>query len=210
MPDSTAKLGVPFPLPEDALVDYPALGSALAAKIDDLADFHLLWDSVDAGVVLPVAQITTPTLPATFKHLLVAWTAKTAYGSGGDLLGVRFNNNATASYYDQWLRAAGTAVSAGSDNTATGWRVGDMAGGGSRPEGLGSGLLLVPGYSTSGIFQPAVALAGGAGAIVAGGNYNGLSYGFWGGNPAVSLLTFYSLNGGAFQATSRFTVWGLG
>lgn len=34
MPDHTPLLGVPFPLPEDALVDYPALGAELAEKIE--------------------------------------------------------------------------------------------------------------------------------------------------------------------------------
>jgi hypothetical protein len=36
MPDSTPVLAVPFPLPEDALVDYPALGQELAEKIESL------------------------------------------------------------------------------------------------------------------------------------------------------------------------------
>ncbi len=36
MPSQTPALAVPYPLPEDALVDYPALGAQLASKIEAL------------------------------------------------------------------------------------------------------------------------------------------------------------------------------
>jgi len=76
MPDTTPKLGLPFPLPEDALVDYPALGQQLSTMLEDLFELAVqraVLNTVGAGVF---------TTPAHAVALLVELTGAGAGGAG--------------------------------------------------------------------------------------------------------------------------------
>jgi hypothetical protein len=115
-----------------------------------------LWDSVDAGVTLPTASITTPTLPSTFKHLILEWSARTDGVVTDDIIGVRLNSDSTASHYT----ALGiTSVSAGApaadDRRAQtvgffGWAAGASAGG----QAFGGGRVEFPNYTSTVVRKP--------------------------------------------------------
>jgi hypothetical protein len=164
---------------------------------------HLIYDSVVAGVSLPAASITTPTLPTTFKHLMVT-VQGTSSAASTDSLGMRINGDAAAHYNYNGLVATGTTVTATAAANQTSGAVaqlGQTAGFG------GSSTIFIPRYSETLPFK----------------SWNGSGFGvsstptiqqavwtgFWQtASTAITSLTFLALGGNI--ASGRISVYGVG
>lgn len=215
MPSSTPNLGVPYPLPADALVDYPTTGRGLAELLDSLVGSGLrkLWDSVDAGVVLPSVSIVTPTLDQRARHLLISYRARSGYGASSEAFCLRFNGVTSANYFSQLIKGAGAAAS-GVERLAAayGLHVGDVAAANAgSPNHAGSGLVLIPDYARdAGLFREVVAVNGcafgtGTGQLAAHAAFGQLIL-----SSAIQTIEFKTLNGAGIVAGSRFSVYGIG
>jgi hypothetical protein len=158
---------------------------------------NLIWDSTVAGVTLPAASVSTPTLPTNYKHLLIVWTCKTASAST-DTLMCQFNGSASGYDY-QTLKAGNTTVTAAQAITQTAFAMGDVSS--SATSGFGHGLSFIADYngvtsmiSVSGAVTsaPQIELAGGS------------QFG------SVQSMKFLLNSGSNIAATSsRFSIYGL-
>jgi hypothetical protein len=222
MPDETPILGLPFPLPEDPLVDYPALGQELAEKIE-AGGLARLWDSRDAGVVFPTYYVTTSPLPQTFKHLAVVWAARSDRAAEVDWLNLRLNDLSAAAYYDQTILGNPDVDGAGTVTASNRWyqsatRLGIIAALNATSGGVGSGVIFLPAYTDPNVVKVAIALSG----VLTGASnvntYAGLHMGAYGAalaeeSPApfgLESLTFLSEDGAQLVDPTRLTVYGLG
>lgn len=211
MPEKTPLLQIPYPLPDDALVDYPALGYELAERIEEVAGLVRLWDSVDAGVVLPVASMSTPTIPATFKHLLVYWQGQNSNSAVRAMgyLGLRINGYTTG-YYDQSLHGNNAAPLSNSGQAASSLRCGLIAGAAAGSYSS-AGIILIPDYARNPLVHPIFALGGGFTGASNDTNWVGVQCGMMGGfQAAITSLTFLDQAGWNLQPGSRFTLYGVG
>lgn len=116
---------------------------------------NLLWDSVDAGVALPAASMTTPALDQSFKHLIIMTELRSDNaGITHDVL-VRVGINGGAidsggNYNHQRLYVAGTgAVLTAETISASAFIPGIATGGGADNNVLGYSLFVFPHYSSS-------------------------------------------------------------
>lgn len=168
---------------------------------------NLLWDSVDAGVALPAASVTTPTLDQSFKHLLIVWKAR------GDLAGnsmidlaMRVNGLSTQSYVDQIIQGNAASATAVQDTTLTYARIGLCTAATAAANYAGIGLTLLPNYSTAQLplfISPSIGWRNDA----AGDGWSALYGGTLISAGAVSTLTFLPNAGGNLVSPSRFSVY---
>jgi hypothetical protein len=174
-------------------------------------NLQVLWDSQDAGVVFPNGSITTPSLPQTFRHLLIAWRARSNYGGTGDSLGVRINGISSAAYYWQRVMGRGATASATEGIGTTFTTLGDVAcAGGGANTGAG-GFIFIPYYAqTPNYYMVFVGLSGNPFNTTTGNLLAAMYYGAYAAGIAINTLTFLSFNGGSFVANSRFSVYGMG
>lgn len=169
------------------------------------AGLALLWDSIDAGVSLPAATITTPALSQAYKHLVIEWQLRGDSGSGPSVK-LRINGDTGSNY--SWAAAVATstpAVSASGSTSDTSVPVGAANGALDAARTAGGGTFRIHNY-TSATF--AKAMTGDSSYLVATHQWNGIG-GDW--HPAVSVavstLTFF-LSAGNIVAGSRITVYG--
>jgi len=90
MPDQTPKLGLPFPLPPDPVVDYPALGRSLAELLDGLVPILARSnDSPADGIPTDGTMVEAPsgrprlTLPVAGNYLAFAFAHVGASNAAG-------------------------------------------------------------------------------------------------------------------------------
>lgn len=99
--DTTPILAIPYPEGSDPMTDYPGVAQDAAELIEAelLAAIGVqkLWDSIEAGVALPAASITTPALDQTFRDLVIRVLSRKDSASASHLL-ARFNGDAGATY----------------------------------------------------------------------------------------------------------------
>jgi len=208
MPNRTPRYSIPYPIPADALVDYPALGSDLASTLETLLGKAgaVLWDSIDAGVTLPVSAIVTPSLPQTYHHLLVYWRARSDVPAIAGQLNLAINGN-LAGHYDQ-LFQFGTAYASVNGQNRNGARIGSMNGANARGPNFSQGVIYLPHYAETGTnYKAILALAGSLSDITAGVGAGQITAAFWGSGQQIASLRFFSDNGAYnFVGGSRFTV----
>jgi hypothetical protein len=197
-----------------AIVDADVNAAAAISSTKIAGTATLLWDSVDAGVTLPVGSITTPSLPQTYKHLAVVAHHRSSYGGTGDTLGMRFNGLTTAAYYSEVNRARGSTGTAAENLAVAMGYCGDSAcaGSGSSANTSGTSFIILPYYATAtGRGYCDYIAFGGSGFNTTTGNlFSSLWYGLYAAGIAISTLTFLFMNSGNFAAGfSRFTVYGL-
>lgn len=171
---------------------------------------NLLWDSVDAGVALPVASMTTSALDQSFKHLLVVISARSDRAALLDGIGMRINGLTAANYFIQTLRANNTTASAFAQAAGTAFDLGVCAAASSNATSFGSNFVLLPDYANATKGQKFlnfnVHLADGTAS-----NFDlRLTGGWYSGAAAVSTLTFFPTAGGLnLVAGSRISVYGV-
>jgi hypothetical protein len=153
---------------------------------------NLLWDSVDAGVTLPAASITTPSLAQSFKSLLVTYQYQQNSGASQNLY-VRPNSDATAINYDGVsTHATGSTLTVNHDTVSSAWVIGNGS--------FGTGQFLVNNYTggTNHMFQ---------------GTYSEELHlwtvsGFWAGVVPITTLNFFPASG-SFSGWARISVYGI-
>ena len=188
MPDQTTRFGIPFPLPEDALVDYPALGSALASKLEALlvgaVQRSIYWQAGSATYVTPTGAIALLVELVSGGGAGGGAAATTAGqwacggGGGGAGFGAALILNPAASY--PYTVGAGGAPGAAAANGGSGQ---SSIFGAASVNGGGGGV----GATTPQTSPYYGAIGGGPG----GGTVAGLDYSIWGqdGGRGVALTT---------------------
>lgn len=188
-----------FPVTPGELVDTTWL-NAIGSR--------LIWDSTAAGVTFPVASVTTPTIPTTFKHLLVLWEAQ-ASESSGEYLGMRINGDTAAHYYGTRMYGSGTGASVVTDLTATSLKVGYL-GDNTNTAYIGSGAIWLPNYADSGYVHLATCVNSAVLSAASGSMYvHVLMGGKLDSQAAISTLTFLDQGGGNLAAGARFSLYGM-
>ena len=153
---------------------------------------NLLWDSADAGVTLPAASITTPTLNQNFKNLLVTYQYQQNSGASQNLY-VRPNGDATAVNYDGVsTHATGSTLTVAHDTVSSAWMIGNGS--------FGTGQFLINNYAggTNHMFQ---------------GTYSEELHlwtvsGYWAGVAPITTLNFFP-GSGSFNSWARISVYGI-
>lgn len=92
---TTPNLGLSIPSADADAFDHTPYDNAFL-RLDGLV-LAKLWDSSEAGVVFPVATITSPTLPQTFKHLRVRLALGAVSGTPNVIVSI--NGDATDAHY---------------------------------------------------------------------------------------------------------------
>lgn len=170
-----------------------------------------LWDSVEAGVVLPAASIATPTLPAAnLKHLEVVIRARSDTAAARDSVVARFNGD-TAANYDRigGTFQGATAVGSVAAAAQTSIFAARIPGATATAKEFGSGTLVIPGHADATGYKIAHTI--GAMIWLQGtvGDYEwSIGGGVWRSEAAITGLTFLLASGGNFVAGSRITVYG--
>lgn len=169
----------------------------------------LIYDSVDLGITLPIASLTTSTIPQTYKHLMVVYTARSSAAVVADSLAMRWNGISTAGYYDQFMQGSSTTVNGGSAQAATAIRIGTGAGASAGAPNAGSGVVFIPSYKDTTFYHFYTALSGYMDGTVAGNLGIQAFFGAYAAGTAISSLTFLFPSGGNIVAGSRFSIYGL-
>ena len=161
----------------------------------------LLWDSVAAGVSLPAASITTPTLPTGFKHLALVYNGTSAAASTDDL-NVRFNGDSGAHYNWQYILGSTAAVAASHQENAASGRAAELGQAGGYG---GGGMIIIPRYNdaiskTWASYSIGVTSA----PVIQAYTYGGI----WQTAAAVTSITLLTSSGSNI-ATGRFSLYGL-
>jgi hypothetical protein len=171
----------------------------------------LLWDSFDAGVSLPAASITTPSLDQTYAHLKVVFRGRgTGVSNTLTNLWMRMNGNSGANYYTQLLQSHGTTTASSEIIAGSAVACGLLVQGSGGD--VGGAIIWIPEYSLIGGFggqQGFSATASGSYGTGTDTNWVGLYGGFYITAGAITTLTF--LDGGAnnFNTTTRISVYGV-
>lgn len=158
-----------------------------------------LWDSVDAGVALPAASITTPTLPGTFKHLLIEFAVQCSVSSQNLLW--RVNGDTTGNYYYEYVQGIGATLTSVPASAQTSFFFGVIGGGEAT---VGSARIL----SYKDAAFPHNFLGQSFCQNDGSGNLKLFSLGgMWNSAAAITSLTFFPSSGN-LVAGSRITVYG--
>jgi len=161
----------------------------------------MFYDSGAAGVVFPVASITTTSLPQTAKHLLVVWRC-TSTLAGLDTMLMRVNG-ATTGYYGEQVTAQVSSIAAAATSNASATTIGFL---GQNTGFGGGGFVFISDYAQS-VYKAITCVGFGVNSVpnsslYIGGNFSNIS-------AAWTTLTFLP-NTGPNLSTGRFTVYGLG
>lgn len=170
--------------------------------------FRKLWDTTEAGVVFPVASVTTPTLGSAYSSLLVVWTGRTSQAVALDALAWRFNGSAAASYYSQSTSGVGATLSSGENLAATSAQVGILTGASSHNAGdFGDGAIWFPAFNSTGfVFCQAIS-TGFTNTTTGTGRVQ--HYGAYFAGSGMTSAQFLPQGGGNFVSGTRFTLYGV-
>lgn len=169
-----------------------------------------------AFILIGGSNVDFIAIPATYKHLLVTWKARSNVVAVSDFLGMRINGDVSNHYLSQELSAAAAVVTSIEYLTTGGdvmGYVGKVAGASAASgNDYGCGWLFLPNYNDGTSFYPSwlggASFASGTATGTIGVNLiQGQMYPAAIG--AVTRLTFLPKNGTAFTGSS-FTLYGLG
>jgi hypothetical protein len=223
MPAETPGLGLPFPLPEDALVDYPALGQELAEKVEAMlglvpqriaeldvtallrAEAQAGGETKPTGEPRGVASIILPGLPQTFRHLRIVASLRTGLaGQFWETIELRLNGDAGLNYQTVRLRGAAPNATAIENLNASGVQMSAYAGQTLR---FSPFVIDLPGYldatSPQGIIFSTGWMLGAPPWVIEHG------MGEWGALAPVDTVGFHPMSAGQFQPGSIVSVYGL-
>lgn len=171
------------------------------------ASFALLGDSLLGA---DTASIDLQNLPTTSKHLRWEFYGRTDRAASDDDLGVRFNNDSGANYYNQKIRANTAAITSSEGlGTTSGSALNGVPGNSATANFFGGGEGVIQHYA--GTTNKKVCQASFMQiSSVASGNLNRLLPGWlWNSAAAISRITFFPTGGGTvLKAGSRGTAYG--
>lgn len=168
------------------------------------------WAQIGSPVVTSGSQATVDftSIPATYSHLKVVWTAKdTTAGNSTSSVRLKVNNDGTSGNYTVTQRSIGSNganVSTTDAAAATGGTVGNITNAGTTSQ-VGSGELIIHNYSGTTWFKT-VNSQWSSWSITNNGQV-GLSTFSWLSTAAINRLTFAA--GTAFTDGSIFTLYGI-
>ena len=167
---------------------------------------EVLWDSVDAGVALPAATVTTPALAQTYRDLLVVMLVRSDAGAGS--LRIRLNGDTGANYDTGYTEGSGGTMSGAAVNGQVNGFAAGCAASTDPANVFGGGTLEIFDYRNA--TRKQLMIGFGARSHESGsGAKQRVSSTSWRTLAAVSTLTFFA-DAGSLVAGSRITVYGRG
>ena len=153
------------------------------------------------------ASITFNSIPSTYKHLQVRWSAKTDRADTDDVVLMQFNSDTSANYSWHWLRGNGSAAAAGATSSASNIAIQYGASGNSGATSVFGGAVLdILNYQDTNKYKTTRSLQGfdlnGSGWIY-------LTSGNWRSTSAVTSITLDQQYGSNFAEYSKFVLYGI-
>lgn len=183
-------------------------GELVTAAMLNSIPYALLWDSVDAGVTLPTASITTPTLDQTFRQLLIVGYVRVTDATR-EFISVRFNGDTGANYSYQELYASNTTTTAVAVGGGTAAAVFLVPGTAAPANEFGACALEIPSYQGTSNHKAFTARFMMRNTATAADLFSGMVGGLWASNAAISTVTFLDSTGGNIASGSRFSIYGV-
>lgn len=202
---ATTPKGLPYPAPTDPVASGAANIQALAQAVDPLLGFVRIYDSTAAAAV---ASFDITAIPAAYAHLQLVLHARSTAALLTDLVQLRFNGDAAASYYGQQLTANAAAVTAAQAIATTGLGIGDIPAATATAGVAGSANILIPGYSTGAMTKAVQSMNACPAGTSTGTLYLEQRIGFWVSGGVINRITLLP-NTGTFAAGSRCTLYGM-
>lgn len=135
-------------IPKFADTDVPDLGAGGVGTILDTLDglIGLYKIAPTVTITSPVASVDFSSIPQTFQHLEITFALISDAAADNDVVGIRFNGDATANYDNIVVEGSGAAVSATTNTAEAFGRCGRIAGATGQ---AGAGQARVSYYSNS-------------------------------------------------------------
>lgn len=153
------------------------------------------------GLAAPAASIDFSGIPATYRHLLAIWAARS--DGAASVLRCHMAGDAGGNYDDAFGYVSTAGAFSGVGGVAlSSIRVGWCSGTSDAAGMYASGVVLVADYTATRAYKATVSLSMNPPASFAGGRWNGAA-------AALARLTFYP-DVGSFVAGSRVTLYGIG
>lgn len=156
----------------------------------------------------PAATIDFSSIPATYKHLRLLYSARGTNASNTVNLSVRFNNDSTAVYdyiaYRMWDSGLGGSSISG----ATSLKVAEMSGANATAGMAGQGTVDIPAYATAGFYRTLTSQMWGAWSTAANGFQLFTTGGQWRSTTAINQITLV-LSAGNFDTGSTVSLYGI-
>jgi hypothetical protein len=161
------------------------------------------------------ASVTFSSIPATYKHLMLQWFARTDGAVTQADMNLRFNNDSGSNYFwSSWVVNNGdTSVSASTGQSQTSMQVARITGASWGVSTVaGTGILFIPGYSsTTWLSKNVYALSGAMDfGIASQARVRIGSWGVNGGSPAAVTRIDLLPSTGSFVTSCSFQLYGFG
>lgn len=151
------------------------------------------------------ASVTFSSIPSTYKHLQMRFTARTtdAMDLGG--VGVRFNSDSGSNYSYHYLDGNGSSVTSGSGASQANGIATIVTGATSTSNAFGAGIMDLLDYASTSKNKTIRTLGG----KTTTGSYVRLASSAWYSTSAISSITLFDTVGGSYVSGSRFSLYGI-
>lgn len=177
------------------------------------AGLGIAWEAAAGGFTkiaetilgADTASVTFSSIPATYRHLELMWTARTTDGAAQSLL-CRFNGDTGANYDTERLESSGATTSTIESLGATGMVIGAV----SQAAGYGGvGTCYIHDYARATWRKHTRAISGFVMANTTGNIRHDSTFGHWRNAAAITSLTLLPGNAKILGAGSIFSLYGL-
>ena len=154
------------------------------------------------------STVTFSSIPSTFKHLQIRWTAKSSRAALNDYMQIRLNGDTTGSNYrSHTLNGGGSAVYA--ETSANDLQVGGLPGN-TNASMFGVGVIDILDYSNTSKNTTLRTLNGfDQNSASTGAAWVGIDSGLWMNTAAVSSVVFNSGTSSNFVTNTQFALYGI-
>jgi hypothetical protein len=168
------------------------------------ANFELISTQILASAT---ATVTFSSIPQTYKHLQLRFTARDSSAFAGSSIYMNLNGDVGSNYSDHLLGGNGSSATSGSDVSSTYMRLGAVTANSSTASAFGAGITDILDYTSTTKNKTIRTLIG---AVVSTNNFVYLSSGAWLSTAAVTSLSITDVPSGvSFMAGSRFSLYGV-
>ena len=159
-------------------------------------------------IATTTTTITFSSIPTTYKHLQLRYTARGSRASTVDFMGIYFNGDTAANYWYHYLSADGSSVSSSSIISAeVRARIGTIPASTASSNVFGSGVIDVLDYVAT-TKNKTVRTFNGHTDSASAGHQVALRSGLWNSTAAINSATLVALNAG-FLSGSGFSLYGI-
>lgn len=185
------------------------IGTYITANLQALIDGRVL-KIADQVLAASAASVTFSSIPQTYRHLEISWTARSdAAGNNVDVLG-QFNGDTGANYdYEHlYLNGASPAALTGAEGIgATATRLGEFTAAGPSAGQAGVGRIAIPNYAGSAFWKNADYSSSFRIGTATGQFFKNVGAGFWRSTAAITSIKLFP-SVGNFIAGSVFSLYG--